>query len=342
MMNKFFILSLFFFLLSFMSWFIPGSFLSADTIIDSVYSDPLLDGYILFSQNAQAFSVNNWMYDMWTGDTHGPIPFPDPNSYARFYISFYLPDIPEGYHIDSIYVRIYQYDSGGYDASTGQYTDFPVWNVAGGDTIKCIMSHINYGNELDIGDWEKGDVGNPYTYQNNIGTITENGIDGYRYLDVTSSVIQDYELNGDKTQYRIAFQIDTDWDNWSDNVSFITSNSQAEWARPQVFIRFTDEINSTNEELLITNCKLRNFPNPFNPTTTISYSLKENAKVSLTIFNIKGQKVKTLVNEVLPSGDHSADWNGRDSNGKQVSSGIYFYKLKAGDYQRVKKMILLR
>ena len=56
------------------------SFLSADTIIDSVYSDPLLDGYIYYSQNAQAFSVNNWMYDMGAGDTHGPIPFPDQKS----------------------------------------------------------------------------------------------------------------------------------------------------------------------------------------------------------------------------------------------------------------------
>ncbi len=114
------------------------------------------------------------------------------------------------------------------------------------------MSHINYGNELDIGDWEKGDVGNPNTYQNNIGTITESGINGYRYLDVTASVIQDYELNRDKTQYRIAFQIDTDWDSETDLVAFLTGSTQSVWARPQVFIRFTDEINSIeNDEITI-------------------------------------------------------------------------------------------
>ncbi|MCK4696071.1 MAG: T9SS type A sorting domain-containing protein, partial [Candidatus Cloacimonetes bacterium] len=87
---------------------------------------------------------------------------------------------------------------------------------------------------------------------------------------------------------------------------------------------------------------LNNFPNPFNPTTTIKYSLKVNSKVSLNIYNIKGQKVRTLVSKVLPAGEHSIIWNGRDFNGNRVSSGVYFYKLKAGDYQEVKKMMLVK
>jgi predicted outer membrane repeat protein len=86
----------------------------------------------------------------------------------------------------------------------------------------------------------------------------------------------------------------------------------------------------------------QNYPNPFNPSTTINYSLKENANVSLNIYNIKGQKVKQLVSEQLSAGQHSVVWNGKDNNGKSVSSGIYFYKLKAGDFQKVKKMILMK
>ena len=86
----------------------------------------------------------------------------------------------------------------------------------------------------------------------------------------------------------------------------------------------------------------QNYPNPFNPETTISYQLPENSKVELIIYNIKGQKVKTLVNEVLPAGEHSIIWDGKDNNGKHVVSGIYFYKMKTGNHEETKKMILLK
>ncbi len=97
-----------------------------------------------------------------------------------------------------------------------------------------------------------------------------------------------------------------------------------------------------NYELQISNFKLINYPNPFNPSTTISFSIPEESKVVLSIFNIKGQKIKQLVNDQVSAGEHSIIWNGRDSNDKRVGSGIYFYKLKAGDYQKVKKMILMK
>ena len=86
----------------------------------------------------------------------------------------------------------------------------------------------------------------------------------------------------------------------------------------------------------------QNFPNPFNPTTTINYSLKENSKVSLNIYNIKGQKVKQLISSQLSVGQHSVVWNGTDQTNKPVSSGIYFYKLKTENYEKVKRMILLK
>ena len=103
-----------------------------------------------------------------------------------------------------------------------------------------------------------------------------------------------------------------------------------------------DQVGSDFSDFQLKVNQISNYPNPFNPTTTINYSLKENSKVELDIYNIKGQKVKSLVNEVLPAGEYSVIWDGRDSNDKRVSSGIYFYKLKAGDFQRVRKMILLR
>ena len=320
------------------------TFLFADTIIDSIYSDPLLDGEIKYSQNLQGYTINNWMYDMLLGDTDDTAVNPDPNSYLRSYISFDLPIIPDGFYIDSVYVRLYQYMSVGYSASTGSYTDFPVWDVAGGDTIKCIMSHINYGNELDIGDWEKGDVGNPYTYQNNIGTITESGEEGYRYLDVTASVIQDNELERDKTQYRIAFQIDTDWDNLSDLVAFVTSSGhQYDEIKPTLYLIFSDEINSieNNEIPLGQTFNFEIYPNPSiisqGRQTAISYEITQNTDVLLQIFNIKGQLVETIVNENRNAGKHTVFWN--FSN---YSSGIYFFKIKSGTQTTTGKCLLVK
>ena len=102
-----------------------------------------------------------------------------------------------------------------------------------------------------------------------------------------------------------------------------------------------------NLELIPTVTELSgNYPNPFNPSTIIKFSLKADSKVVLDIFNIKGQIVKTLINDQLSAGYHNLVWNGKDSNSKNVSSGIYFSSFKASDgnedYTSVKKMILMK
>ena len=86
----------------------------------------------------------------------------------------------------------------------------------------------------------------------------------------------------------------------------------------------------------------RNYPNPFNPETTISYSLKDNGFVSIEVYNVLGQKVKTLVNNNVVAGPHQVTWKGHDDNNKNVSSGIYFYRMKTGNYTSTKKMILMK
>ena len=275
---------------------------------------------------------------MFVGDSGDNIINPDPNSYVRSYISYYLPDIPIGFHIDSVFVRLYQYDSGGYNASTGQYTNFPVWNVAGGDTIECIMSHIDYGNELDIYDWEKGDVGNPNTYQNNIGTITENGVEGYRYLDVTSSVIQDYELNRDKTQYRIAFQIDTDWDSGPDLVAFVTSSGHPyDEIKPTLYLTFSDEINTIgNEGIPIEQTlNIEIYPNPVKGISKVLLSREDVIIKKLDVFNIKGQKVKSFDSSEVMNGSRMI------FESSNMPSGIYLMKLIAEKEIAVKKFLII-
>ena len=85
-----------------------------------------------------------------------------------------------------------------------------------------------------------------------------------------------------------------------------------------------------------------NYPNPFNPVTTIKYQTPRTADISLVIYNALGQKIRTLVDAKVESGSHTVTWNGRNEMGKTVSSGIYFYVLTAGDTRIAKKMILMR
>ncbi|MDD3050411.1 MAG: C25 family cysteine peptidase [Candidatus Cloacimonetes bacterium] len=85
-----------------------------------------------------------------------------------------------------------------------------------------------------------------------------------------------------------------------------------------------------------------NYPNPFNPSTRIVFSLAEQTQVKIEIFNVKGQKVTTLLDEVRIHGEHDIVWNGKDDSGKSVSSDVYFYKMKAGSKEFVKKMVLLK
>ncbi|MCD4797019.1 MAG: T9SS type A sorting domain-containing protein, partial [Candidatus Cloacimonetes bacterium] len=86
----------------------------------------------------------------------------------------------------------------------------------------------------------------------------------------------------------------------------------------------------------------QNHPNPFNPETKIIFNLPEAGRVKLEIYNIKGQKIKTLLDCHISPGRSEMIWNGKDENDQSVSSGVYFYRLKAGNFEKSKKMILLR
>jgi len=98
-----------------------------------------------------------------------------------------------------------------------------------------------------------------------------------------------------------------------------------------------------DEEILPTRFELhQSYPNPFNNQTVIKYSLFKRTEVSLVIYNVLGQKVRTLVNNERQSGDVSVTWDGKDESGKDLSSGIYFYQLRAGQFTQTRRMVLLK
>ncbi len=84
-----------------------------------------------------------------------------------------------------------------------------------------------------------------------------------------------------------------------------------------------------------------NYPNPFNPTTTIEYSVPETGNVSIDVYNILGQRVKTLVNSEHSKGTHTIQWDGKDVN-NALSSGIYFYKVSQNGKSVTKKIVMMK
>jgi len=85
-----------------------------------------------------------------------------------------------------------------------------------------------------------------------------------------------------------------------------------------------------------------NYPNPFNPDTNIEFYMAEPGLVSIDIYNIRGQRIRTLVNETYESGTHRVLWNGEDEDGRSVGSGVYFYNMRSGNYIETKKMIMIK
>jgi flagellar hook assembly protein FlgD len=87
---------------------------------------------------------------------------------------------------------------------------------------------------------------------------------------------------------------------------------------------------------------ISNFPNPFNPSTTITYSLEKDSEVLVNIYDILGILIVTFQNENQTQGEHSIIWNGTDDLGNKLGAGVYFYQVKAGDFIQTRKMILLK
>jgi flagellar hook assembly protein FlgD len=85
-----------------------------------------------------------------------------------------------------------------------------------------------------------------------------------------------------------------------------------------------------------------NYPNPFNPSTKLEYYVPESSKISIDIFNVKGQKVNGLCSGFRDKGIHQINWNGKDDNGNNLGSGVYFASFNINGRQITKKMIMLK
>jgi hypothetical protein len=182
------------------------------------------------------------------------------------------------------------------------------------------------------------------------GAITDSA--SYTY----QKVFQDNLPGGDPRGYSVSFP----GDNFALQQGGSASNDMNENGEPEFLIAYEDGDSLQNWIVMVegnglTGIKVnpgqqvlesymlhQNFPNPFNPSTTISYQLTKTEKISIKVYDMLGKEVKTLVNGVVNSGTHTAVWNGTNNAGSQVASGIYLYTLQVGKYKLNKRMTLMR
>lgn len=126
-----------------------------------------------------------------------------------------------------------------------------------------------------------------------------------------------------------------------DDFITITSNDPAT-PNQQISLHIDTVANNDPNEIPLVTKLEGNYPNPFNPETTIRFALKDKGEVKISIFNSKGQLVKTLVDGNYKAGNHSVVWNGTDNHGKAISSGVYLYRLNTAGISQTRKMMLMK
>lgn len=190
--------------------------------------------------------------------------------------------------------------------------------------------------------WETG------TETDNKGFIIRRSDSDNGDFKIVASYVYDEELRGQINSAFSTHYVWTDFDVKSGNEYFYYISDidleGKETHHKDRMISILVETELTNNTNFVKDFVLKqNFPNPFNPETTISFELKKDSKVKLQIFNENGKFVKELYNDFKTTGSHKIVWNGKDSFGNQVSSGIYFYKINAGGtLSQTKKMILIK
>jgi uncharacterized delta-60 repeat protein len=232
----------------------------------------------------------------------------------------------------------------GYSDSTGTFQDYA--------TIKYDSS----GNEVWVRRYDYGVTGSDHSYaiavdgSSNVYVtgMSGGGSTGYDYATIKyhsngdTDWVMRYTGPGNASDYAQAIAVDDSGKVYVTGYS-VGSGTDYDYCT----IKYTQTPNTVEDE---TGSRERpsefdlsqNYPNPFNPTTKIEFTLAKLGFVTLQIYDVLGRKVRTLVSEELSSGYKSVLWDGKNEDGKDVASGVYFYQLKGGDFSEPKKMLLLK
>jgi hypothetical protein len=180
---------------------------------------------------------------------------------------------------------------------------------------------------------------------NDFDVIGSSGTSRVEMSYVTASsanggVVSNQTVNGNgktatviQTGFSLGFVRDDELDGISDRAKFL---------RDSIFYMGNPLGQVTGAGPALKNSLAQNYPNPFNPQTTIAFTIKDRGAVTVKVYNVNGELVRTLANENRAAGTYTLTWDGHNDSGQSVSSGVYFYKLVTNNFSQTKKMVLLK
>ncbi len=283
------------------------------------------------------FYIDNTMTQEWAGSINWAQASYEVTEGVHTFKWVYKKDNSESHGSDCAWIDLIQFPSVPSDPTPifmVNETDLDFGDVMVGDSVLVDVTIFNYGNETMDG--------------------AVNTIDGFTLLldsarETRSSKsskqtreMYTYSIEpGDAWMFTLVFA-PLDEGDFSGEITITSNDPYAENSVINVAASGYIMGENGNDVPVFTTELKGNYPNPFNPETTISFSLAEKSDVRIDVFNILGQKVKTLVSQKMDAGNHSIVWEGKDQNNHQVGSGVYFYKMKTGRYVSVKKMLLIK
>ena len=245
-------------------------------------------------------------------------------------------NVPTGNHL---FRWVYRKTSSENLSQNRVWLDYITFPASGGGNVLAPIISLSE-DDIDMGNINIGDKVTAKFNLINFGNLLLNGNiimpQGFT-LDKTIN----FSINPfDNVEYEISF-IATQNGPVSVNLSFSSNDS----FKPLIFLPvklYVGPVGDCNPELNFTTNLMGNYPNPFNPETKINFSTQNHQNVQITVYNIRGQVVKNLVNKEFQPGNHSVIWNGTDNNDRNVASGVYFYRFVSDDKNIMSRMVLMK
>ena len=205
------------------------------------------------------------------------------------------------------------------------------WDVAVAAELASLTSSVTVDKDILLS-WDVA------SQTNNLGWEVYRSIDGRAYTKISDMILGD----GNSDEFLAYSFLDDEAPN-ADVLFYYLNQTDVDGSTTRSQVVEVDLLAPSTLALPTVTALRQNFPNPFNPETTIDFDLSSSETVHLTIYDVTGQVVRTLVDgQPLNAGTYKRVWDGRNSNGMKVASGVYFFQMRAGDFVDKRKMTLLQ